>query len=131
MGLPLSPGFSVPPRSHLNPPALASPDTGLGHVLIRDPPVVTAVEEECPLTTFPLKTGPYLVERRHLLCHPRVAVLVDGVKGQAAQHRTDQDHPEAHQVDVEGPAPKCMDMPRQGLMSRKTPLGDKRASCQR
>lgn len=73
--------------------------------------VIMAAEEGYPLTTFPRNVGPYLVECRHLVGHPWVTVFVDGVEGQPTQCGTDQDRPESHQVDVEGPAPTHMETP--------------------
>lgn len=129
-GLLLSPGYSLPPWPRLNPSVLQTQliwDSGMSLfptpwlLNTRPPSGYYDCRGRCPLTPFPWNVGPYLVECRHLLCHPRVAVLVDGVEGQAAQHRTGQYRPEAQQVDVEGPAPTCTETPCS--KSHKTLLG--------
>lgn len=73
--------------------------------------------------SLPWNVGSYLVKCWHLLCCPWVTVLVDGVEGQATQCRTDQYHPEAHQVDVEGPVSTHRGTPCKSSISCKTAPG--------
>lgn len=77
---------------------------------------------------LPQDTEPYLVECRHLLWHPWVTILVNGVEGQATECCAGQYRPETHQVDVEGPAPAHTETSCQSSKSHKTPSGP--SQCQ-
>lgn len=119
MDLLLSPGYSLTLWSQ--------PDTGFQHVTISTPMTLElpvsgyyGCRGRIPFHHLPQNVEPYLVKCRHLVVHPWVTVFVDGVEGQPTQCGTDQDQPESHQVDVEGPAPTHMETPCKNSISQKT-----------
>lgn len=120
MDLLLSPGYSLTLWSQ--------PDTGFQHVIISTPVTLElpvsgyyGCRGRIPFHHLPQNVEPYLVKCRHLVVHPWVTVFVDGVEGQPTQCGTDQDQPESHQVDVEGPAPTHMETPCKNSISHKRP----------
>lgn len=44
-----------------------------------------------------------LVRCRHFIVCPRIAVVVPGIQGEPTEHCADEDYPESHEIDVEGP----------------------------